>query len=177
MIEIFEHLRFLRYITNSSDPKVQLCSLCGCVGALLTWIMKSINFIASDVMGITVYFTIVMFIIMIVDYITGLLAARKEHEKPSSKKGLRWVFKFGCYVLFIYTLNGLAIDSVRTGIDEIVMVLEIIKYYTVFHIATWELQSIDENFERLGYSFRIFKLFNNIYNMFITVINKKTGVK
>lgn len=176
MNEIFEHLRFIRYITNLSDPKVQLCSFYGFIGAFFTWLTNGIQFLAGDVMGITVYFTIVMFIIMIVDYITGLLAARKEHERPTSKKGLRWVFKFGCYILFIYTLNGLAIDSVRTGIDEIVMVLEIIKYYTVFHIATWELQSIDENFERLGYSFRIFKLFNNIYNLFISVINKKTGV-
>ena len=55
--------------------------------------------------------------------------------------------------------------------------MEVIKYYVIFHIAAWELQSIDENMERNGYSFRIFKLFNNIYTYAMKLINDKIGLK
>ena len=177
MNEIFEHLRFFRQMTNTVDPKVQISSFWGIIGTLLMYVMDGVKFLATDILGITVYFTIALFVIMITDYVTGLLASRKEHIARSSKKGLRWVFKFGCYILFVYTLNALTVDSYRTGITEIALAMELLKYYVVFHIASWELQSIDENFERLGYSFRIFKLFNNVHNLFMTVFNKKIGVK
>lgn len=177
MNEIFEQLKFLRHITNIGDPKVQECSFWGIIGTMLLYLSNAVYFLAESVLGITVYFTIAMFVIMITDLITGLMAANKEHLPKTSKKGLRWVFKFGCYILFVYVINALGIDSQRTGIESIALIMEIIKYYVIFHIAAWELQSIDENMERNGYSFRIFKLFNNIYAYAMKLINDKIGLK
>lgn len=177
MNEIFEQLKFLKHITNIGNPKVQECSFWGIAGTLFIYLSNVVHFLAESVLGITVYFTIAMFVIMITDLITGLMAANKEHQTKTSKKGLRWVFKFGCYVLFVYVINALGIDSLRTGIESIALIMEIIKYYVIFHIASWELQSIDENMERNGYSFRIFKLFNNIYAYAMKLINDKIGLK
>lgn len=177
MNEIFEQLKFLKHITNIYNPKVHECSFWGIIGTLTVFLTDSVHFLAESILGITVYFTIALFIIMIVDLITGLMAASKEHQLKTSKKGLRWVFKFGCYILFVYIINALGIDSRRTGIDGIAFIMEIVKYYVVFHIASWEIMSIDENLERNGYSFRIFKLFDNIYAYVMKLINDKIGLK
>lgn len=177
MNEIFEQFKFIRHITNFSNAKVQECSFWGIICTIGMFLSDTVTFLANDVMGITIYFTIAMFVIMIADLITGLMAASKEHQKRTSKKGLRWAIKFGSYVLFVYVLNALAKDSVRTGITGIAIIMECIKYYVVFHIASWELQSIDENLERQGYSFRIFKLFDDIYAYTMRIINDKIGLK
>ena len=177
MNEIFEQLKFLKHVTDIGNPKVQECSFWGISGTLIMFLSDAVHFLAESVLGITVYFTIALFVIMFVDLVTGLMAAGKEHQKKTSKKGLRWVFKFGCYVLFVYVINALGVDSLRTGIESIAFIMEVIKYYVIFHIAAWELQSIDENMERNGYSFRIFKLFNNIYTYAMKLINDKIGLK
>lgn len=177
MNEIFEHFKFIRHITDFSTAKVQECSFWGIVCMIGMFISNAVTFLANDVMGITIYFTIALFVIMIVDLITGLMAAGKEHQKKTSKKGLRWAIKFGSYVLFVYVLNALAKDSARTGIEGIALIMECIKYYVVFHISSWELKSIDENLERQGYSFRIFKLFDDIYSYSIRIINDKIDFK
>lgn len=177
MNEIFEQLKFLKHITNIGDPKVQECSFWGIIGTLLICFSNATHFLAESILGITVYFTIALFVIMVVDLITGLMAANKEHQRKTSKKGLRWVFKFGSYILFVYIINALGTDSIRTGIDSIPFLMEVIKYYVVFHIAAWEIKSIDENLERNGYSFRIFKLFDNIYALAMKLINDKIGLR
>lgn len=177
MNDIFEQFKFLKYITDFSNPKVQECSFWGIITTFLVFISDAVRFVADTVMGVTVYFTVSLFIIMVVDLVTGLLAAKKESQKRTSKKGLRWAIKFCSYVLFIHTLNSLMVDSSRTGIEVIPVTMEIIKYCVAFHIMFWETKSIDENLERMGYSFQVFKLFDNIYNCMMNIINDKLKSK
>ena len=80
----------------------------------------------------------------------------------TSKKGLRWVFKLGSYILFIYVLNAFTLEAAREGHQWLTLPLNIIKLYVVFHIALWEIKSIDENLQRMGYAFRIFGMADRV---------------
>jgi hypothetical protein len=112
---------------------------------------------------------------MIVDYITGLTASHVEEtrsakadDRPrkdvfSSRKGLGWVFKFGSYITFLYLSFMLHDYIVAQKLDSIEYVSKIAHFYILLHIFYWELKSVDENFERIGYDFKIFGLFTKIF--------------
>lgn len=89
-------------------------------------------------------------------------ASRRAGEPRTSKKGLRWVFKLGSYILFIYVLNAFTLEAAREGHQWLTLPLNIIKLYVVFHIALWEIKSIDENLQRMGYAFRIFGMADRV---------------
>ena len=117
-----------------------------------------------------------LFIVMITDYITGLAASKYEEKaraekegrdsKPvfTSKKGLRWVFKFGSYITFLYISFSLEQHIQKNDLDILTYVSKVAHFYILMHIFYWELKSVDENFERLGFKFKIFGVFNSIFN-------------
>ena len=54
--------------------------------------------------------------------------------------------------------------------------MNVVKLFVIFTICFWELKSIDENFERMGMSFQIFKLLNPIYAIFKKLVKKNVDV-
>ena len=110
---------------------------------------------------------------MVADLITGLMASSKEKKTKESKKGLRWAVKFIIYVAGIHILNGLCIEASVTGLDEIAVPMQIIKFYLLIHICIWETISIDENLVRCGINLNITKFVREASSIF----KQKIGVK
>lgn len=152
------------------------------LGAIVTPIAMAVtmfSYWANEILGMTVWAALMIFVIMFIDLITGVSAAaisNKPDDVLRSKKGLRWVFKFGSYTVFIYVLNSLVKESATNSYSWIVESMNVVKLFVIFKICFWELKSIDENMEKMGYSFRIFKLLDPIYNIFTGLIKKNTDV-
>lgn len=155
MWEIFDHLKFLKHIFNFADVKVQGCGVLSAgLGILANWaalVTGCYTYLVTNVLGVSVFLITCLFVIMVVDYITGLTAAHQERQKIISKKGLRWVFKLGFYILTLVTLNGFVKEAFYQGQEWLIYPLNLIKLYAMFHICLWEIKSIGENLHRLGY--------------------------
>lgn len=180
MKDIFEQLIFLKPMLDINSPKVQdtggwslFLTFCSIVTGAVNIVTGTFTFISGTVMGISVYFAITLFVIMVADLITGLMASSKEHKPKESKKGLRWAVKFFIYVAGIYILNGLCVEAAVTGLDEIAVPMQIIKFYLLFHICIWETLSIDENLVRCGINLNITKFVREVSSIF----KSKIGVK
>lgn len=180
MKDIFEQLVFLKPMLDINSPKVQdtggwslFLTFCSIVTGAVNIVTGTFTFISGTVMGISVYFAITLFVIMVADLITGLMASSKEHKPKESKKGLRWAVKFFIYVTGIYILNGLCVEAAVTGLDEIAVPMQIIKFYLLFHICIWETLSIDENLVRCGINLNITKFVREVSSIF----KSKIGVK
>ncbi|NCA78475.1 MAG: hypothetical protein EOM90_19270 [Alphaproteobacteria bacterium] len=180
MKDIFEQLVFLKPMLDIHSPKVQdtstwslFLTFCSIVTGAVNIVTGTFTFISGTVMGISVYFAITLFVIMVADLITGLMASIKEKKPKESKKGLRWAVKFIIYVAGIYVLNGLCIEASLTGLDEIAVPMQIIKFYLLIHICIWETISIDENLVRCGINLNITKFVREASSIF----KQKIGVK
>lgn len=175
----FEQYAFLKSLFNYKLEKVQDSAILGAVVSAFVnvalWLTGAFKSFSENSLGVGVAFVLMIFVIMIIDLITGLCAAKKRHEEIKSKKGLRWVVKFGSYLLFVYILNCFSRELIALSYDWLEYPLGIIKIYVLAHIAIWEIKSIDENFESLGYSLKIFKLADPIFKAFRKSLKDKAG--
>ena len=162
MLDCLEQYSFLNSLFNYKLEKVQFSAIWASIISFITNVVLimtgAFESFSTNILGVGVAFMVMIFVIMLVDLGTGLGAAKKRNEEIRSKKGLRWVFKFGSYILFIYILNCFSKESILQGFDWLSYPISIIKIYIMAHIAIWEIKSIDENFEDMGFSFRILKM-------------------
>lgn len=124
-------------------------------------------------LGISGGLFMILFVVMITDYITGLKASKKEGKKFCSKRGLEWVFKLGSYLVFLGVSFLIRKELIAYDLGMMEMPFKVIHFYILIHIFWWETKSIDENFERLGYSFRILKLFDSLFEVIKGLFKKK----
>lgn len=162
------HYKFLFRLFDYSDTNIQIISIWSAFTALL------ISF-CNNFLGISVGLFAMLFMLMITDYITGLRASKLEEKRKaelekratldvfSSKKGLGWVFKFGSYMTFLYISLLLSQYIEQAGLDFMVWFLKLVHFYILIHIFYWEIKSVDENFERIGYKFKILKIVTNLF--------------
>lgn len=180
MWNVFEHFRFVKSLFDFSNDTVRECGVLGIVFSLLVNMVSAItgmfNYFALEVLGVSIFFITMIFIVMLIDLVSGLAASKREGEKRESKKGLRWVFKLGSYMVFIYVSNAFSLEASANGFEWLAYPLNVIKLYVVFHIVFWEMKSIDENLKRLGYSFQIFQLFNLLFISIRRMFKYKIGV-
>jgi len=186
MKDIFEQFQFIKPMLNTASSKAQDSGFWAGIGTAVSYcVTHGFTYMADTIVGISLYMLVAFFAIMVVDYITGYRASRKEGDKPQSKKGLRWVVKLFAYLFALYIVNALAVDSMRLNTypfiqESITFILEVFKYFVLVYIVRWETKSIDENLQRLGYKFKIFRVFDIIFDGVIGVFNKsikdKTGV-
>lgn len=149
-------LRFFHKLFDFSDMKVQVA---GFYGALMSVICT----FAENFTGISVGLFLLLFLVMITDYATGLTACKKEGGRFLSRRGLQWIFKFGSYIIILAVSLFLRKEFVTNGFDWLDIPMKLIHFYILIHIFTWELKSVDENFERLGFSFRVLKLLDGVF--------------
>ncbi len=177
MWNIFEHYKFLKHLFNFRNDVVVECSTISAIGSVLVngilIIMDWYKYFADNILGVSVFFITMIFIIMLVDLCSGLAASKKEGQKRTSKKGLRWVFKFGSYVLFIYVINAFVKEVVSMGHDWLYVPLNVIKLYMLFHIVMWETKSIEENITRMGYNARIFGIIDTTFKNIKKIFSKQ----
>lgn len=173
MWDIFEHYKFLKYLFNYGTEKVQESAFLSVLANLILICMGYFNYFADHILGVSVSFIIMVAVVMSVDFVTGLAAAKKEKQKRTSKKGLRWVFKLCSYALFMYMFHTFILECQSYGYEWFIYPLKVIKLYIIGHILFWEIKSIDENAERLGYDFRILKIADEIFGFFKSIVTKK----
>ena len=161
-----------------TTDKSRETSFLGTIATSIAMVTTMFSYWANEVLGMTVWVCLMIFVIMFIDLLTGVSAAAYTGGKEAlrSKKGLRWVFKFGSYTVFIYVLNGLVIESAAHEYSWITEAMTVVKLFVIFKICFWEMKSIDENLSDLGYSFRIFKLLDPIYAIFTGLIKKNTDI-
>ena len=95
MKDVFEQLAFVKPMVDIGNPRVQEAGVWGMVCTLASLFTGAFRFLSEEVMGVSILFTIILFVIMIADYITGLKAATKEGIPKQSKKGLRCCYWTG----------------------------------------------------------------------------------
>ena len=144
--------------------------------------------------GVSILYAVLLFIVMIADFWTGITASKKEWQSKhpgekwnsESKKALRWAIKYITYIVGFYMINVLSKEVLAinfgsfagVNIDEIfTLIFKVIKLFLMLYILRWELKSIDENLERLGYSFRIFDFFDNSITAVTSLFKSKTGIE
>ncbi|MDX9847469.1 MAG: phage holin family protein [Tenuifilaceae bacterium] len=135
--------------------------------------MSVICAFAERFLGISVGLFLLLFLVMITDYATGLRASKKEGKKFISRRGLQWLFKFGSYMVFLSISFLLRKELLGNGLQWLDIPMQLIHFYILIHIFTWELKSVDENFERLGFSFRILKLADDIFTTIREIFKKR----
>lgn len=159
-------LGFIQRLFNYNDMKVQVAAFYGAI-------FSGICAFSEGFMGISGSLFVLLFIIMLTDYATGLKAAKKEGQKFISRRGLEWVFKIGSYMVFLAVSFMIRKEMVMNGLDMMEVPFKLIHFYILSHIFWWELTSVDENFERLGYSFRILKLANGLFKAINKIFKRK----
>lgn len=155
-----EHYTFIARLFDFSQSKVQDVSV---LSVIIAYWLSILTMFTNSVLGISALLFGLLIIVMLTDYITGLAASKKEGVKFCSKKGLGWVFKLGSYMIFLAISFALQKEiTCASGFEFMKWPMQLIHFYILIHIFIWETKSVDENFERLGYNFRILKLFSSI---------------
>ena len=178
---MLEQYGFLKTMFDFSSDKAKEVAFWSFTINAITVLMGWYNYLANDVLGITPFVVIMLFVIMVADLCTGVFASVSAREKCDSdkfrsKKFLRWIFKFGSYIVFIYMINGLTKESSKYGFDWLVYFMNAIKMFVLFFISFGELMSVGENLEKAGYKIAVFKLVHKIYMSFVNIFKKNTDI-
>jgi len=104
---------------------------------------------SENYFGISGKFALALAILILADFITGVLSAWKQGKSISSGKGLRTVYKTGAYMLFLFIAFTLQ-DEVPEDAEMLSTIIKYFHIYLIAHISFWELFSVDENLKKLG---------------------------
>ena len=165
-----EHMEFLCRLFDFSDFKIRIISFYGMV---VSGIFTAITVFSESILGISAGFLILLFIIMITDYITGLSVAMKKEIELRSKRGLGWVFKLGSYLVALAASLFLRKELILNGFGWLEIPLVAMHFYILTHILLWELKSVDENFRELGHDFKVFALIEGVVVLVQKSLKKK----
>jgi len=196
MKTIFEQFIFIPKMFDTSSHKVQECGMWSVAFSAFIWIIDFATSFTVNIVGVSVLYAALLFLVMVADFATGIRAAKKEWliEHPGekwnseSKKGLRWAIKYITYIGGFFLVNvlskevstlnfGIVTELTSIDLDAILALLfKVIKLFLMLYILRWELKSIDENLERLGYNFRIFDFFDNSIIAVTSLFKSKTGI-
>lgn len=195
MREVFEQFQFIPRMFNTASVKVQDNGVWSIICSSIIWFVSKIIHFTVDVVGVSIMYAIVLFIVMVLDFITGFQASKKEWPKESekkfkgeSKKGLRWVIKYFVYITGFFIINVMVMEVTSLDMEHIdkllkvnvagiiVGIFSITRIFLMLYILRWELTSIDENFERLGFKFKIFGFFSSLIHSVSDIFKNKTGV-
>ena len=165
-----EHMAFLTRLFDYSDLKVKIASF---YGVIISAILTSVSAFSIGILGISGGLFILLFVIMVTDYITGLKASKREGFEFISKKGLGWIFKFGSYLMVLSVSLTLRRELIENGMIWLEIPFIAIHFYILIHILMWELKSVDENFKRLGHEFKVLALISDIFLIVRVMLKKK----
>ena len=167
----------IEYITvmfkpiNLADPKVLAISASA---GILTTAAALLEHYCTTYLGISGKFSLMLLIILFVDFITGTLVAMRSKEGTNSRAGRRTIYKVGSYLFFIYVSFML-----KTEVEQYDTLFNfILRYFHPFlliHITFWEMFSVDENLKKLKIDLGITGFLKGVYD---GITNKfKTKIK
>lgn len=183
--DFMEHLIFIKRLFNYQDIQIKTIAIFSAITSFF------ISF-ANNYLGISIGLFVVLVCIMFTDLFTGLVASYHEEKllankenRPmlplrdiyKSKKGLGWIFKLGSYMMFLYLSIELMEHIESYNIDFLNWFMRLLHLYVLIHIFYWETKSVDENFERLGYTLLILKLMKNLFNSINKLLSYKLKSK
>jgi Ca2+/Na+ antiporter len=180
-----EHYFFVAKLFDFSKQETKISLLVSFIFSVATTIISALTKFSNDFLGISVVLFFLLFLIMITDYKTGLAASKHEEkikaekeQRPikdvfSSKKALGWVFKLGSYLVFLAVSLSLRKHIINEGLDFLDIPMKLIHFTLLIFILKWETHSVDENCERLGYNFKILKLFTRNISQIQSIIKKQ----
>ena len=144
-------------------------------GALSAFLAVAVNYV-----GIIAVPIIMLCVVMLLDYITGMVAAWRSREL-SSKKGSFGIIKKLCYLIAVCV--GIIVDWViYSGLDSMGVSLGITVLFGVI-IAIWliinELLSILENLRKIGVPLPAFleKIVRRLKNTTEVIVTKEDKKK
>lgn len=155
-------MKFSEYIIHCFKP-IDLTTFKFYVVLPLATITTILSTFFESYFGISGIFAMSMLFLVIVDHITGTLAAKRRREKITSSQGLKTVYKAGAYMFFIYMAfqlqNEIRRNEVIGFLDETIRYFHL---YIIIHIFYWELFSVDENLSKIGIKVGLSSLLKNI---------------
>lgn len=164
------HIEFTKRMFDASNVNTQFSTFWGVVFSIITTVTVYASSFANNILGISLWLFVLLFIIMIGDFASGVAASRRERKKFTSKKGLSWVIKLALYTIVVNLTHGMKAEAAMQGLGFLTYPFVLIHFTVIWFIIYWELKSVDENMERLGWSFRILKLFESIFTVVIDLI-------
>ena len=127
-----------------------------------------------SVLGFSMSTLMLIFAVVIFDFITGIAASKYEGQKLKSSKGLKTVYKLISYFLTMWAIAML--EEMCTN-KQIPYASALLDYFRIglFSLAfLWEFYSIGENIERrTGSKPRLFSFLDKITNLLEKKINDR----
>tara|TARA_R100000951_G_scaffold115958_2_gene125860 strand:- start:307 stop:819 length:513 start_codon:yes stop_codon:yes gene_type:complete len=134
----------------------------------LTGIMK------MKFLGFTVGILMFLSLLVILDFITGIIASKAEGKTLTSSRGLRSVHKSISYFMFLCFVSLFQGQLEENGHSLGIFFISQIRMLIFLQISLWEWHSIGENYERrFGYKPKIFKLLDKLGELLEKRIAKK----
>ncbi len=142
----------------------------------MSFSLGSISAFVDKFLGLELATYMAFFLLLCVEFITGVSASRKEGEKFQSKKFNRFLMKIAIYSLMIGIINTFKISFAN---DKMGSVYDFI-YWTILHIITIHLIiSVFENLSRMGFqeSSVLFKRLNKFLSKWFDLVESKEDKK
>lgn len=125
-------------------------------------------------LGFTVGILVFLSLLIILDFISGIIASKSEGKKLTSSRGLRSVHKFISYFMFLCFISLLQGQLDENGHSLGIMFISQMRILIFLQISLWEWHSIGENYERrFGYKPKIFKFLDKLGELLEKSIAKK----
>lgn len=185
----FEQFAFLGRMFNFSNATIRQDTAISWCWSVLLSTMTAFTSALNYSLGISITYFLILFVVMCVDYVTGIRAARKEKQPIVSKKGLRWVVKFFTYLMGFALITNLGRETAamespdfmkRTlgvGLNEFMaFIWVVIKIFFMIYILIWEIKSIKENYDRLGLDSKVLDFFISAFYSVSGLLAKKTNI-
>lgn len=122
--------------------------------------------IFKQIVGMDIVLYIALFLLLLLEFITGVRASIKEGNKFESKKLGRFIAKLMTYTLMLIITNLIALQVSYSYMSYVYDGL----YWTIFHLITLQLiVSVFENLSRLGFqeSSKVFKAANKVLKKYM----------
>ena len=166
-------MKFIRWVLedfgfNDSmdylDSTFHIASIKPILGISL--ILGSIASFCESFMGLSLSAYISFCVLLLIEFVTGVLASIREKQKIQSKKFGRFLLKIITYSLMIGIVN---VFNINFKASKVGFIYDII-YWSMINLITIQLViSVFENMSRLGYqeANRVFKLINKILKKYL----------
>lgn len=141
--------------------------------ALMALVVNIVAYVKNEsILGVSATFLMLIVILMIVDWFTGIKASRHEGKAFESNKVVPTIIKF--LTLFLWLWLSREMTSAYDEIPIADMTISFISTFVLILVTLREYVSIGENLERTyGSKHYIFHLVDDIFGMFEKTFKKK----
>ena len=120
----------------------------------LSALFATVSTVINDVFGFSHLFLVAYILLLIFEYLTGVIASIKRKEKHESRKLGRMLLKIAVYLVPIYILNTFQKEVEFPSIADYEIDPFKWLYWTVVLVIVWQLiVSLLENMEQLNFKY------------------------